>query len=305
MNRIYHQQVDLLLRVLPHAAAEPSFALKGGTAINLFVRNMPRLSVDIDLTYLPVEERSASAAAVKAALGRIDEAVTAAEPGVRVTSTSPGKIVAQTPSAVVKVEVSPVLRGRIFAVRELELCEEAQDAFGRFVVSPVVSEAELFAGKLVAALDRQHPRDLFDTAFILDRVGDGPIGTELQAAFLAMLLSSKRPPHELLDPREQDRTAAHAGQFDGMAREPFSLADHRVTFSLLRQRLPSLLGPVEREALVAAVAGEAGWHAHGNPVLPTLPAVRWKLRNLEKLKRESPRKHGAAVAELERVLGSW
>lgn len=305
MNRTYHEQVDLLLRVLPHAAAEPCFALKGGTAINLFVRDMPRLSVDIDLTYLPVEERSASAAAVKAALGRIGRAVTAAEPGVGVTSTSPGKIVAQTPTAVVKVEVSPVLRGRIFAVRELELCEAAQDTFGRFIAAPVMSEAELFAGKLVAALDRQHPRDLFDTAFILDRAGDGPVGPELREAFLAMLLSSKRPPHELLDPREQDRTAAHAGQFEGMAREPFSLADHRATFSLLRQRLPSLLGPAEQEALVAAMAGGEDWHARGNPVLPTLPAIRWKLRNLEKLERETPEKHGAAVAALERVLASW
>ena len=48
----YRAQVDLLLSILPHVAKEESLALKGGTAINLFVRNMPRLSVDIDLTYL-------------------------------------------------------------------------------------------------------------------------------------------------------------------------------------------------------------------------------------------------------------
>jgi hypothetical protein len=67
----YHRQAALLVRVLPHVAEEKAFALKGGTAINLFIRNMPRLSVDIDLTYLPVQERAASLAAIEAALRRI------------------------------------------------------------------------------------------------------------------------------------------------------------------------------------------------------------------------------------------
>jgi len=55
---IYRSQVELLLRVLPYVAKEKVFALKGGTAINLFVRDLPRLSVDIDLTYLPFEDRA-------------------------------------------------------------------------------------------------------------------------------------------------------------------------------------------------------------------------------------------------------
>ena len=53
-NYVYRRQVDLLVRTLPYVAEEECFALKGGTAINLFVRDLPRLSVDIDLTYLPV-----------------------------------------------------------------------------------------------------------------------------------------------------------------------------------------------------------------------------------------------------------
>ena len=56
----YKRQVNLLLKVLPEVSKESSFALHGGTAINLFVRNMPRLSVDIDLTYLPIESRKIS-----------------------------------------------------------------------------------------------------------------------------------------------------------------------------------------------------------------------------------------------------
>ena len=63
----FRQQVALLIRVLPFVAEERAFALKGSTAINLFVRDMPRLSVDIDLTYLPVEDRATSLAAIDAA----------------------------------------------------------------------------------------------------------------------------------------------------------------------------------------------------------------------------------------------
>ena len=71
----YRQQVALLIRTIPFVARERAFALKGGTAINLFVRDMPRLSVDIDLTYLPVEDRTTSLAAIDAAMLRIRERI--------------------------------------------------------------------------------------------------------------------------------------------------------------------------------------------------------------------------------------
>lgn len=53
VNERYRKQVALLIQTIPAVPDEKDFALKGGTAINLFVRDMPRLSVDIDLTYLP------------------------------------------------------------------------------------------------------------------------------------------------------------------------------------------------------------------------------------------------------------
>ena len=64
----YRKQVALLVRVLPAVAAERCFALKGGTAINLFVRDLPRLSVDIDMTYVPVQSRAESLSAIDAAM---------------------------------------------------------------------------------------------------------------------------------------------------------------------------------------------------------------------------------------------
>lgn len=71
VSDVYARQVRLLVQTLPLVFQEPVFALKGGTAINLFVRDLPRLSVDIDLTYLPVEDRDTSLAAIDAALRRI------------------------------------------------------------------------------------------------------------------------------------------------------------------------------------------------------------------------------------------
>jgi hypothetical protein len=77
--------VALLIRILPLVAVEKDFALKGGTAINLFVRDLPRLSVDIDLTYLPVADRPTSLAAIDKAMARIAESIARAIPGARVT----------------------------------------------------------------------------------------------------------------------------------------------------------------------------------------------------------------------------
>ena len=68
----YRAQVALLIAVMPFVAAEEEFALKGGTAINLFLRDMPRLSVDIDLAYLRVAERAESLAAIDAAMKRLE-----------------------------------------------------------------------------------------------------------------------------------------------------------------------------------------------------------------------------------------
>jgi Nucleotidyl transferase AbiEii toxin, Type IV TA system len=66
----FFEQARLLVAVLPQVARHLSFALKGGTAVNLFVRDLPRLSVDIDLAYLPVQEREASLAGIGCLLER-------------------------------------------------------------------------------------------------------------------------------------------------------------------------------------------------------------------------------------------
>ncbi|MDL5511207.1 nucleotidyl transferase AbiEii/AbiGii toxin family protein [Arenibacter sp. M-2] len=81
----YKSQVLLLLSVLPEVAKENYFALHGGTAINLYLRDMPRLSVDIDLTYIPVEDRNTSLIHISEVLARIKSNIETIVPNARIS----------------------------------------------------------------------------------------------------------------------------------------------------------------------------------------------------------------------------
>jgi predicted nucleotidyltransferase component of viral defense system len=172
----YRRQAALLIRTIPYVAQEDSFALKGGTAINLFVRDMPRLSVDIDLTYLPVLPREESLVAIDAAMNRIAERLRKGIPGTHITKglLKPEKaltrLLARLQGAQIKIEVTPVLRGCVYDPELRAVTGAVEEAFG-FAEMRVVSFADLYAGKMVAALDRQHPRDLFDVKELLPTRG--------------------------------------------------------------------------------------------------------------------------------------
>ncbi len=163
----YKEQVDLLLQVLPYVAKENMFALKGGTAINLFVREMPRLSVDIDLTYLPLNSRNDALKNLAEGLNRIKVDIEKNIKGVRVHSVSLNgktdvKLNCQGQNAQIKIEVNTITRGNIFPTKLMQVLDSVQDEFGKFAAINVVSFAELYGGKICAAVDRQHPRDIFD-----------------------------------------------------------------------------------------------------------------------------------------------
>ena len=115
---IYQRQVALLIRVLPLVTEEACFALKGGTGINLFVRDLPRLSVDIDLTYLPVAPRAESLAAIDAAMKRISGKIKALIPDAQITEAKTEnavvKLTVRSQGVQIKIEVTPVLSGCVF-----------------------------------------------------------------------------------------------------------------------------------------------------------------------------------------------
>jgi predicted nucleotidyltransferase component of viral defense system len=295
----YRRQVSLLIRAMPVVAAEPCFALKGGTAINLFVRDLPRLSVDIDLTYLPVEPRAQSLAAIDAALTRIATGIRAAIAGARVTESkiedAATKLVVRAGGVQIKIEVTPVLRGCVFEPELRAVSPAVEDAFG-FAEMTVVSFADLYAGKIVAALDRQHPRDLFDVRDLLANEG---VDEALRQAFIVYLVSHDRPMSEVLAPTLKDFSEEFLRGFEGMTAHPVSkdaLTTARETLiGVVVGRMPA----AHRRFLIGFEKREPDWTLVGLPDAADLPAVRWRQQNLDKLSTE---KRTTLVARLEEVL---
>jgi predicted nucleotidyltransferase component of viral defense system len=298
-DEVYRRQVALLIHVLPYVAAEGCFALKGGTAINLFVRDLPRLSVDIDLTYLPVEPREQSLAAITAALARISAAIRASVQGAKV-SLSPSaatatKLIVRARDAQIKIEVTPVLRGCVFEPEVRAVSPAVEEGFG-FAEIAVVSFADLYAGKIVAALDRQHPRDLFD---IRDLLANEGVDDALRQAFIVYLISHDRPMSEVLAPARKDLSLEFLRGFQGMT-------DHIVTQKELASAREALIDQVvghmpdqHRKFLISFEKGSPDWASLGLPGAADLPAVRWRQQNLDKL---SDDKRAALVSRLEAVL---
>lgn len=299
----YFRQVALLIRILPIIARERVFALKGGTAINLFLRDLPRLSVDIDLTYLPVMNRAASFAEIDEVFERIAAAVQRQIPDTAVQRPSPAsgvetRLLIRQGGSVVKVETSPVARGIVHEPRMLAASEAVQARFG-FVEVQAVSFEDLFAGKMVAALDRQHPRDLYDIKLLLE--GEG-IGDELFRTFLIYAASSNRPLHELLAPNLKDIEHAYDHEFAGMTRSPVELEE---LYQARARLITEVHGRINESAVLFLLSvhdAQPDCALLGLPQAAALPAIRWKQQNLQRLLRENPDKHASQRDLLSRAV---
>ncbi|MDA0692544.1 MAG: nucleotidyl transferase AbiEii/AbiGii toxin family protein [Nitrospinae bacterium] len=304
ISPIYREQVDLLLLVLPHVAKEEIFALKGGTAINLFVRNMPRLSVDIDLTYLPFDNRNTALENIFKALGRIKGSLENTLPGitVRINPQSDGheaKLFCQLKGTLIKVEVNTTMRGHIHSPRLMQLTDAVQNEFGKFASINIVSHAELFGGKICAALDRQHPRDLFDVYHLFKNEG---FTEEIRLGFLVSLLSHNRPIHEMIRPNFLDQEEVFEKQFSGMIFSSFSYDDYESTRKQLVQEIHRHLTDDDKRFLLSFKKGEPEWNLFPIEELPSMPAVKWKLMNIQKLSKGNLDKHAEQIDELKEAL---
>ncbi|MBR4617582.1 MAG: nucleotidyl transferase AbiEii/AbiGii toxin family protein [Kiritimatiellae bacterium] len=300
MEESYLRQAELVVRCIPAIAVEPCFAIKGGTAINLFELDLPRLSVDIDLTFLPVTDREAAVSEINAALLRIAERLTMRGLAVRMRGTDVSRKLSCTANGVeIKIEPNYILRGTVYPVRRLQLSPKMSELARASAEMNVLSRAELYGGKFCAALDRQHPRDLFDVAQFF--AGGGTVG-EVKGGFLAMALGHNRPLHEILAPNLQDQSATFDSQFAGMSDIPFSYEEHVATFQRLVADIDAALTSEDRERLVAFTALEADADVFGIPGLETLPAIRWKRRNLETLRQKDARKFADNVEALKTSL---
>ena len=297
----YRRQVELLVRTLPHVAQERCFALKGGTAINLFVRNLPRLSVDIDLTYLPLADRARSLTDVEAALRRVGERIEGALPVARVQTGvlreegTVNKLFIRERGTQIKVEVTPVLRGCVFEAEEKAVSDAVEEQFG-FAAIQVMSFPDLFAGKMVAALDRQHPRDLFDVHGLLSNEG---IDDGLRTAFIVYLVSHHRPIERLLAPARRDMREEFERGLAGMMEVPVTLDVLVQTREELVAEIVCRMPDAHREFLRSIAGGEPQWSLLEVPKVGSLPAVVWRMRKLAQLDKEE---RSAMVKRIEAAL---
>lgn len=302
--KTYKAQVDLLLQVLPYVAKEKMFALKGGTAINLFVRNMPRLSVDIDLTYVVIDSREEALKSIQKGLVRIKADLEKGIPAIKVHSVplnkgSDVKLNCQYKNAQIKIEVNTITRGIVFPTQLMQVVEPVQDEFGKFAAINVVSLAELYGGKICAAIDRQHPRDLFDIKLLYDNEG---ITDDIWHGFLAGLISHYKPISELLSPILKDQKSAFDNQFSGMTSDTFTYENYEKTKFILIEDIQQRLSENEKKFLLSFENGEPDWNLFPVAKAKDLPAVKWKLQNVRKLKNSNPKKHEQALFELKKTL---
>lgn len=297
MNREYKEQVKILLDVLPFVAEEKHLALHGGTAINLFVRDMPRLSVDIDLTYIPVEDRETTLRNIQDILLRLKRRIEGSLVGYKVDEKlTIGKLLISSKKGTIKLEINLVGRGIVEKTENIVLCDSAQETFDAFVEVKMVSLAQLFGGKICAALDRQHPRDLFDIKYLLETEG---ISTVVKKGFIYCLLGSERPIYELLNPNRLDQREALVNQFDGMTDVPFSYEDYEATREKFIKEVQSSLTKVDIDFLIGFKSLAPDWSTYP---YEQYPSVRWKQFNLQRLKGQSSRKYEEQVNRLKEFL---
>lgn len=299
MNDIYRQKVELLLRILPFVTDEDCFAIHGGTAINLFVKNLYRLSVDIDVTYIPIEDRNTSLERINEALVRIADRVKRRFRDVRVIPRLDiSKITCESRGCQVKIEVNQTKRGLVCGEAALlPLCRKAQSLFGMEVDARIVSMPQLYGGKISAALSRQHPRDLFDVKQM-----DIPLA-DVKDGLIFCLLGSDRPIHESFAPNFIDQHEAMERQFSGMSEIPFGYTDFEETREKLIVDVNSVMTEEDRLFLIGFEELAVDWKDTPYSSFREYPSVKWKMQNLQKLKASNPKKLKAEADKLRKIFG--
>jgi predicted nucleotidyltransferase component of viral defense system len=298
----FFKEAKLLLEVMPAIADESCFALKGGTALNFFVRDMPRLSVDIDLTYLPISDRESTLNAISSALKSITKKILQANPLLLVqegkikNTNFVTKLYISNSEVQIKVEPNVVIRGTLFPTEMKRVSTKVQELFEVSVKTSIVSMADLYGGKICAALDRQHPRDLFDVKILFENEG---ITKDIRKGFLIYLASHKETMNQLLDPQLKDITIEFRDEFLEMPTQPVTLEELLETRKSLIKIIQKILTKDERKFLLTLKEGVPDWDLLGVPGAEKLPAIQWKLMNIRKM---DPLHHKKSIERLKVLL---
>lgn len=295
---VFAQKVDLLLRMLPLVMEERVFALHGGTAINLFLRNLPRYSVDIDLTYIPLAGRKKSIEDINLHLKSISEKANKAFPGIHIIPNyTTCKLLCEHHGKQVKIEVNQTKRGIISGeLMHLPLCEKAQNDFQVYCIADIVPLSQLYGGKIAAALSRQHPRDLFDVKYMTVPLKD------CREGLIFCLLGSDRPIHESFAPTLIDQHEALVNHFIGMTDTAFTYEEFEETRNKLIVDVNALMTDDDRRFLVSFENGTPEWDGYEFEYFKNYPSVKWKLLNLQKLAEQNPEKLKTETEKLKVIL---
>ena len=299
-DSVFFRQADLLLRTLPLLHEEADFALKGRTAINFFVRNMPRLSVDIDLTFLPITDRATAHDRISAMLLRLSKRLQSR--GTRVVLKKPGKpefvraLIVTKEGVSIKIEPNFIIRGSLYNVETREICQAAQETFELGGEAQILSVPDLYGGKICAALDRQHPRDLFDIKLLLENEG---LTDAIRKSFIVHLVSHDRPMAELLNPNFADLKKAFTADFEGMTLIKVSPEELEEARARLVKAIREDMTDKERRFILSVKKGDPDWELIKLEGVDRLPAVQWKLLNIRKMDKD---RHRQALQRLEACL---
>jgi predicted nucleotidyltransferase component of viral defense system len=305
MDKTYADTVRLLLSIAPDVFANDIFAMKGGTAINLFVRDMPRLSVDIDVVYTPSQTpREQALQAIRHELDAIADRVaklglTTHKIHSQALDDTKLLIDSAEAKAQVKVEVNVVFRGTVLTVARRPLNAKTADMFSVAMELPVLAPAELYGSKLVAAMDRQHPRDLFDVLQMFDSTG---LSDAVMECFVVYLAGHNRPIHEVLFGNDKDIANEYHHHFSGMTIEAVSLDQLRQTRTKLREALAQKLTVKHKQFLIGLARAQPDWTLLQCPHAAELPALRWKLVNLQTFRQRRPTDFKKQAETLETLL---
>jgi hypothetical protein len=265
---------------------------------------MPRLSVDIDVVYRPWQtQRDAALQAINDELAAISQRVQPLGLQTRlIRSKDLGdtKLIVENESTQVKIEVNIVFRGTVLPVEYQSLSSRTSDLFGVEFEAPILARDELYAGKLVAALDRQHPRDLFDVWQLYE---SGGLTGGMAECFTIYLAGHNRPPHEVLFGSDKDISAEYERAFVGMTEVACSLDTLLAARSRLRHDLPQQLADKHKQFLGGLVRAEPDWSLLECSHARELPALRWKLTNLEAFRKRRPADFSAQADALLSGLG--
>ena len=198
--------------------------------------------------------------------------------------------------ALVKIEANTIIRGTIFPVVNKKLCPKAENTFELTTSVNTVSFEDLYGGKICAALDRQHPRDLFDVKLLLENEGITP---GIIKAFLFYLISHDRPMIEILNPGLQDISQTFINEFKGMTSNEIKLDELIDVRKNLIQIVKTSLTEEQKKFILSFKNRTPEWELSGIGGIENYPSVRWKLINLERMSKE---KHTEAYKKLKDYL---